>query len=452
MVAGAIFLLVPYRIGHFAHLELQWACFVPLAFWAVHRALEAGSFRHGVLAGILVWLQLVACVYYGVYLGIATAVLVLLLLLVMPGRHPRAIGGLLAGASVAGMLAYVSAQPYLEKARTVGLRDIGDISTFSAVPRSYFSAPAENWLWGWTSGAFTGDELRLMPGLVAVGLAAMGLFHAPRRIALTYGVLVAFLVDMSLGVGGLFYPVFQAQVFVLQGLRAPARISILAFCGMALLAGFGVRALHARRAFGSVSAVAVCLVALCVEYGSAPLTLMAVSSQRSPVYTMLGRLPRGVVAELPMPPRHHGAQHNPFYMLSSINHWYPLVNGYSGFIPAHYTDTLDLMEDFPDDRSIKRLRGIGTRYVIVHERGYTRRAVRRHPDSPASARRYHPVRPVQGHRSCGGPVRAETMSGRTRPARGAADSRLRPSTAAELASRAKSGRSRARLWPVVAPP
>ena len=58
-------------------------------------------------------------------------------------------------------------------------------------------------------------------------------------------------------------------------------------------------------------------------------------------------------------------------MFSSLSHWFPLVNGYSGFIPEHYLDTMDLMSGFPDEASIDRLKQLGTRYVIVHEHGYT---------------------------------------------------------------------------------
>ena len=91
-----------------------------------------------------------------------------------------------------------------------------------------------------------------------------------------------------------------------------------------------------------------------------------------PVYRLLRQLPRGVVAEFPMPRRSGGSAYDTLYMFSSLSHWFPLVNGYSGFIPAHYLDTLDLMSDFPDEASIGRLKELGTRYVIVHEHGYTR--------------------------------------------------------------------------------
>ena len=87
LVASAVFMMVPYRVEHFEHLELQWACFIPLTFWAVHRAFEGPSFRHGLLAGVFVWFQLIACVYYGVFLGLVAGALCVLLLVTGPRRN-----------------------------------------------------------------------------------------------------------------------------------------------------------------------------------------------------------------------------------------------------------------------------------------------------------------------------------------------------------------------------
>src|SRR5262249_2748189 len=57
LVAAAIFAMTPYRIEHFMHLELQWAMWIPLTFWALHLAIEEPSPRAGVLAGVFLALQ-----------------------------------------------------------------------------------------------------------------------------------------------------------------------------------------------------------------------------------------------------------------------------------------------------------------------------------------------------------------------------------------------------------
>ena len=81
LVAAAIFTMLPYRIEHFMHLELQWAMFVPLTFWALHRAVESTSWRWGALAGLFLWLQVLACVYYGVFLAMTLLAFVPVLVL-----------------------------------------------------------------------------------------------------------------------------------------------------------------------------------------------------------------------------------------------------------------------------------------------------------------------------------------------------------------------------------
>ena len=57
LVSSAVFTLVPYRIEHIMHLELQWTMWMPLALWAVHRATAERSWRFGALAGLFVWLR-----------------------------------------------------------------------------------------------------------------------------------------------------------------------------------------------------------------------------------------------------------------------------------------------------------------------------------------------------------------------------------------------------------
>ena len=69
VVSAAIFTMAPYRIEHYMHLELQWAMWVPLTLWAIHRAIEERSWRHGMLGGLFLWLQILSSIYYGVFLA-----------------------------------------------------------------------------------------------------------------------------------------------------------------------------------------------------------------------------------------------------------------------------------------------------------------------------------------------------------------------------------------------
>jgi hypothetical protein len=55
-----------------------------------------------------------------------------------------------------------------------------------------------------------------------------------------------------------------------------------------------------------------------------------------------------------------------FYMYYSTFHWHRLLNGYSGFLPPHYTRLLEILRTFPDERSIRELRARNADYVLVH--------------------------------------------------------------------------------------
>ena len=371
LVAAAIFTLVPYRVEHFMHLELQWTVWMPLTLWAVHRVFETGSRRLGALAGVLLSLQVLSSMYYGAFLGIMIAVLALLLAVSDPRGAARAVQALGIAALIAGAVTLVYMQPYLENARALGVRHPDDVARFSARLASYVTAPTQNWLWGWTSNRtwFEGEELHLFTGLVPVLLALFALARRPRRLTWIYLVMTAIAALLSLGLNGPIYGWLYDHVWALRGFRAPARFAILVCCGLAVLAGLGFswiqQAVRPSRMRGALL-VAV-MVAIGIEFGSAPMYLRDVPEDVPDVYKFLKTLNRPVVMELP-------DALSPWYMYWSTTHWSPLVNGYSGYTPVDYDATLKLMRTFPDDESISRLRHLGVQYVLVHQSFYTNKA------------------------------------------------------------------------------
>jgi len=371
LVSAAIFTLVPYRVEHFMHLELQWTVWIPLTLWAVHRVFETGSFRLGALVGGFLCLQVLSSMYYGAFLGIMVATLVLLLAVSEPRRVAATIVPLGMAAIMAGAVTFVYAQPYMENARSLGVRNADEVATFSAHLSSYATAPAQNWLWGWTSNrnVFQGDELHLFPGLAAVALAAFALPGRPRRLAWIYVVMTALAAVLSLGLNSPIYAWLYDHVWALGGFRAPARFSILACCALAVLAGLGFSRLQkiaATPMWQRVVFVTV-LVAVGIEYGSLPMYLRDVPSGVPDVYKFLNTLDQSVVLELP-----EGLSHE--YIYWSTTHWHPLVNGFSGYVPPDYVETMKLMSTFPDDKSIARLRRLDVRHIVVHQSFYPSRS------------------------------------------------------------------------------
>ncbi|MGE5815444.1 MAG: hypothetical protein ACM36C_13225 [Acidobacteriota bacterium] len=82
-------------------------------------------------------------------------------------------------------------------------------------------------------------------------------------------------------------------------------------------------------------------------------------------YDILARERRAVIVEFPFPAplRFHL---NTEYMLASTHYWHPLVNGYSGFVPASYVKTWNLVNGFPNNSALRALRDIGVTHVVVH--------------------------------------------------------------------------------------
>jgi hypothetical protein len=382
LFAAAFFTLLPYRVEHFMHLELQWMVWIPLALWAAHRAVDEGSWRYGGLCGLFVGLQTLSCVYYGAFLAMIAVLLGTLLIMTRGGtgetsgtrRAPpwRALTALGIGSVVAASLAVVYAHPYLENARTLGPREISEVKRYSAEFLSYLTAPRQNWAWGWTADRFDGDELHITPGVVTLVLALVGVAGKRSRDTWIYLGLCGAAVELSLGMNGRVYPWLWSHVTAFQSLRAIARFSVLAFCPLAVLAGFGVA--HLQRQFTSprtrewVAATAIMFLTL--ECGSLPMSLEKVPSSVPPVYRVLSRLPPGAVAEFPMAEPGWMPGFDPRYQYWSMAHWHPLINGYSGYVSNRYVDMLRTMGQFPDRRAMAKLRELNVRYVLVHQALY----------------------------------------------------------------------------------
>jgi hypothetical protein len=372
LVSSAIFTVTPYRVEHFMHLELQWTMWMPLALWGIHRTFDTGAIRFGLLTGAFLSLQALSCLYYGAFLGIAVAVLIVLLAVTDPRSAKGALGPLCLGALLPIAAVALYAQPYIENARELGTRDPGEIANFSAQLGSYLAAPQQNWLWGWTAFRFAGEELRLFPGVVCIVLSVVALARGTRsRVEWIYLALVAIAVELSLGFNGRLYRWLHEHLWGMQAFRAPARFGILASCALAVLAGFGFTRLgewisvdRIRRAL-----LVTALVMVGLECGSAPMLLTDVPTQLPDIYKFLQGIDRSVVIELPA----EEWDLSPVYMFWSTRHWNPLVNGYSGLRPPDYAETLTRMRTFPDTPAIERLQSLNVRYILVHEAYYKQR-------------------------------------------------------------------------------
>lgn len=373
LVAAAVFTLAPYRIEHVMHLELQWAMFVPLTFWALHRAIDDRSWRFGALAGFCFWLQILSCVYYGVFLAMLLVVFIPVLLAVSGRRSLAALPGLALGAGVSLVLTLPYLWPYLQAARALGGRDLHEIARYSAEPGNYLAASPLNLLWGWTSDRWGGRELRLFPGVIAVVLALFSVSNRSRKWTVLYAVLAAVAIELSFGTNGAGYRWLADHVEALRGFRSASRFAMLAMCGLAMLAGLGVQGIMQRGLVPSrwqLAVVPAVLSLMAVEYANRPLPLTAEEMGIATIYKVIRSADPGVVMELPVATPDQLPGWDVTYAFWSISHWHPLVNGYSGYYPRDYLRTLSSMRTFPDDASIAWLRAHEVRYIVVHRSYY----------------------------------------------------------------------------------
>ncbi|MBP1605717.1 MAG: hypothetical protein H6Q08_1091 [Acidobacteria bacterium] len=382
LLAGIVFGFAPFRFDHLMHLELLWAPWMPLACWALHRVFESGRRADGRRLGLFAALQLLSCIYYGVFLVTILAVIgVVLALGIARSRRPLPFRPVAVAAMVVSLVALPYMSPYVANAKRMGERSLEDTGTFSARVENYLSAPAWSTLWGWTFSRHGDNERQLFPGAIALGLAVIGAAppFSATRVAYVVATIVA--VDGSLGVNGHVYPFLRRHVFVYRGLRVPARFGMATLLGVAVLAALGTarlaRAIAApfgRR--GTAVLTMVLAAGMLGEYLVFALPMERLPTKAPAAYRWLAEQPGGTVLEWPLPGASALPGKEARYQYSSIFHWKPLANGYSGAYPTSYIDFIERMQRLPDQDTVGLLRDRSVRYLLIHTQQFDSRELR----------------------------------------------------------------------------
>ena len=148
-------------------------------------------------------------------------------------------------------------------------------------------------------------------------------------------------------------------------IRVPPRFTILTVLALAVLAGMGAE--RVRRAFPAL------LLLLLVELAAFPLDARPYRVQPSAMDQALAGMEPGPVAAFPIPdPRDTiaAASRHSQYMLHSTAHFFPLVNGYSGFTPERHDRIFRELAAFPSDSGLSELSRLSVRYAVFHRGGY----------------------------------------------------------------------------------
>jgi hypothetical protein len=368
IVAGVILGFAPYRFAHLAHLELQWLLWMPLTLLAIHRLVERPRPAAGVALGACLAGQLLCSIYYGVFLALFAGVAWVALVAVQ-GARPRLLPSTAVAAIPLLLVAVPYLMPYAASRHAHPPRTPEEVARYSATAADYWRVPDINVLRGGQAPAVAAEERSLYPGAMTVALALLGLWRTRSRLAWVYAGLVLLAFDASLGVHGLTFRVLQAALPPLGNLRAPARFASLGLVALAALAAWGVATVRRPRARAVVAAAAVLLCL--VEFWSRP-PMRDARLEPMLVDRWLATLPDdSVILELPVPDIGQLWGYETRHQVHSINHWRHLLNGYSGFLPTIYANTLIDMVTFPDERSLGRLRRLSVDYVVVRRKNFT---------------------------------------------------------------------------------
>jgi hypothetical protein len=177
------------------------------------------------------------------------------------------------------------------------------------------------------------------------------------------------------------YALFYTYVPGFDGLRVPARYSMIAGLALAALAALGIAAVDRRRragiaiVAGALILAEACAVPIPIDENSttysrpnlAPLpATIAIGAEAPAVYGYLAQLPASAtVLELPLGEPAFDIR----YMFYSTHHWRRLVNGYSGGAPEWYgglTESLGDVLTRPDRAWEAVVRSEAT-HLVVHE-------------------------------------------------------------------------------------
>ena len=172
---------------------------------------------------------------------------------------------------------------------------------------------------------------------------------------------------LSLGLNTPVYTLLRELVFTYRGLRAPARAAALVYLALAVLAGYGWRAVLARRPRWTAVGTTLLVGLLFLEYLTLTPAWLVLPSQPPAVARWLAQQPRSVVVEFPLPKADElHTIHDGMYMYASIFHWQPLLNGYSGFYPRSYIELIEVMRAFPSDEAIAYLKRREVDLIVLH--------------------------------------------------------------------------------------
>jgi hypothetical protein len=392
ILAGLAFELTPYRLAQTPHLQVLMNGWMPIGLLALHRYFASGSRR---------WLFVFAAAYvltglsngYYLYFFLLPIGVVIGMELLQPRLPRRRILGDLsvAGVGILAALAPIVFVYFRLQQEMHFTRDPNQLPGLSARLADYFRVALGTWNWGGLLSNGNGER-QLFHGFVVIIFAVVGVcavgararnqgdegsLGSRRRMVITYGLIAALAVWLSMGPGP-WRPYGWLFRFVpgFSGMRVPARLASVVILALAVLAGAGFAWLFDRLSKRWAAIAVFAFGAVTVLEGQHGVGVTEVPGWRENnwdrvAYTWLRDSPPGGALELDITEMNYFQTPTTLFQLNALLHRHPIVNGYSGWStqlqellggrrgpihePGHMADV------------VRGLRRAGVRYVLLHQ-------------------------------------------------------------------------------------
>ncbi len=367
LVAGSAVAFNAHHLVRLVHIQALHLELLPLVFLALDSLLVTGRARYAALLGAAVALQATQSIYVLVFTGWATLCAWLARLPEWRSRLGTVVVWTAIAAAACTLLLLPVLWPYTELASAQGMvRNASDARACAATWTDYLYTGSRLHYDAW-SERFAGSDANF-PGFTVTALAIAALFGATGRSPRARMWIAVVLGSVLLSV----LPRFPGFAWLhdhfppLAVIRCYSRAGQMALVGMGMLAGFGAARLLGGMGSPRRAAIAgvLLLAAVNVEALRAPLGWREYPGVPA-IFDRLRAEPHAVVVELPIYDRGTFAG-NSEYMLNATRHRRPLVNGYSGFAPPDFDDTVEAMRTFPGDPALEFMHRVGVTHVVVH--------------------------------------------------------------------------------------
>lgn len=408
--AGVAFAFLPGRLLRIiSHHNLNHTWILPFGLLALLVLIEQPSRRRALVFGGILGVALLTDLTLSTFLAIAVGI-------VLAWRRREIFNRDLAVrlAQAAGVAAIVSLPLLATVAATMARGEVdtldgwGGADIHSADLLSWVIPPTSNRLWGPSFtrfAALTGGERMAYPGLVVLALAAAGAcFLIRQRMQTVWIAMAGTFFVLSLGPflrfngrSGSWFEYLDARfsvplpffalhfVPVVNGLRAPARFSMMAALALAILAALALTRLGARHPLLLWGLPAVALAVVAAEFASLPAAQPQSTEVPAPYEVIAADATERAVLEIPIHWRHGlgtvgDARDDTIFLYYATRHRHPVVNGMVARMPERrlakllaipvYRQILTLQhQPDMDDRAtftVDDLRRLRIGFVVYH--------------------------------------------------------------------------------------